>query len=288
VRLDLLTGELDRLFSVERLTHDDWSTPFAHAYGDDSGWRAVLEPRFRERWGGLAVRGDDEVEQAVTCVFPTDELIESLEPRTLLFSEHPLAYSDRGGFAAVDFSALRTRACSFYAVHVPLYQHPELAPSLLLAHGLGLDGVETFFPLDPALAGGIAAIGSSDLGVDGLAHRLRSFLGPATPVHVLTRTSASADRVAVVAGSGARADVLEAALARGCRTYVTGNAATSSAVVRVQERVRAFRELADREHVTLVDATHYGSERAPQLAMAEWFRHRGLPARFAEADAGFG
>jgi putative NIF3 family GTP cyclohydrolase 1 type 2 len=282
VRLDALIRALDELFRVDRVTRDDWSTPFAHAYGADTRWRATLEAGFCERWAGLAVRGDAEVEQAVTCVFPGDDVIAALEPRTLLFSEHPLDYSDRGGFAAVDLAAVRERGCSFYAVHLPLYQHPELAPSLLLAEGLGLDAIETFFPLDPGLPGGIAAVGGSDLGVDPLAERLRSLLGPRIPVHVLTRTAQAAGRVVVAAGSGARPDLLEAALERGCRTYVTGNAATSSVVARVQERVRAFRELADREHVTLVDATHYGTERPPQLAMVEWFRRRGLPARFAE------
>mgnify|MGYP003295229453 CR=1 FL=1 len=37
-------------------------------------------------------------------------------------------------------------------------------------------------------------------------------------------------------------------------------------------------ELADAEHVTLIDVTHYGSEQAPQLAMVDWFERRGLPA----------
>jgi hypothetical protein len=33
--------------------------------------------------------------------------------------------------------------------------------------------------------------------------------------------------------------------------------------------------------VALVDATHYGTEKLPQLAMVSWFRARGLPAAFA-------
>jgi putative NIF3 family GTP cyclohydrolase 1 type 2 len=275
-----LVRELDAWFAVDRVTHDDWSRAFGHAFADD-GWRAALEPGFRERWNGLAVAGGN-VERVVTCVFPGDELVAELEPGTLLFSEHPLDYTDRGGFAALDFGALRERGCSLYAVHAPLYQHPTLAPSQLLAEGLGLEAVERFHPLDPGLPGGIAAIGGSGLTIDGLADRIRAFLGAPIPVHVLTRTAAHAGRVAVVAGGGARCDLLAEALERGCTTYVTGNAATNSEVARVRERVRAFRELADAEHVSLIDATHYGSERPSQLAMLDWFRRRGLPARFAE------
>jgi hypothetical protein len=50
----------------------------------------------------------------------------------------------------------------------------------------------------------------------------------------------------------------------------------------VQTEVREFRALADRAHVSLIDATHYGTERPPQLKMVEWFEHRGLRARFVE------
>lgn len=231
------------------------------------------------------VRGAAEVDRAVTCVFPGDDLIAALEPRTLLFSEHPLDFADRSGFRPLSrssFETLAERGCSLYVVHAPLYQHPEIGPSRLLAEGLGLERPETYHPLDPGLPGGIAVVGQSSLTVERLADRLRGFLGRRIPVHVLTRTVEHAGTVAVVAGGGARVEILRASLERGCRTYVTGNAATNSDVPRVRDRVRAFRELADAEHVSLIDATHYGSERAPQIAMVDWFGSLGVPARFAE------
>jgi hypothetical protein len=69
-------------------------------------------------------------------------------------------------------------------------------------------------------------------------------------------------------------------LERGCRTFVTGNAATRCRLDFVQREVRAFRALAEEAEVALIDATHYGLEKPPQLAMAGWFRSRGLPAEF--------
>jgi putative NIF3 family GTP cyclohydrolase 1 type 2 len=285
VRLERIVAELDACFRVDLVSRDDWTTAFEHAYRDPAGWQARVEPGFAGRWNGLMVRGDAEVERAVTCVFPGDALIQGLEPHTLLFSEHPLDFADRTGFlplAPRSLELLRRRGCSLYVVHAPLYQHPELGPSRLLAAGLGLADVSLHEPLDPALPGGIVAIGQSPLTVDGLADRARTFLGADIPVHVLTRTDERAGTVAVVAGGGARAELLAAALAHGCTTYVTGNAATNSQVERVLRRARAFRELADAEHVTLIDVTHYGSERPPQLAMVERFERWGLPARFAE------
>jgi len=285
MQLDELVGALDAYFRTDLVSDDDWSRAFEHAYGPDDYWRGFVEPGYAGRWTGLMVRGDAVVERAVTCVFPGDDVIAALEPRTLLFSEHPLDFADRPGFlplARSSFDTLRQRGCSLYHVHAPLDQHAEIAPSLLLARGIGLERIETYYPIDPELPGGAAAVGVSSATVDGLADRIRAFLGDDIPVHVLTRTDERAGTVAVAAGGGADADVLRASLERGCTTYVTGNAATNCVVPRVRESVQAFRELADAEHVSLIDATHYGSERPPQHAMVKWFRRRGLPASFAE------
>ncbi len=177
---------------------------------------------------------------------------------------------------------MRERGISFFHAHAPIDQHPRLSPSRLLAEGIRLEGLDEYFPIDSNLPGGAAIIGQSTLTVDGLADSLRAFLGPDIPVHVLTRTQQQAGRVAVVAGGGASRDILEASLERGCQTYVTGNAATNCVLDFVQTEVREFRALADREHVTLIDATHYGMERPPQLEMVKWFERRGVPCRFVE------
>jgi hypothetical protein len=60
-----------------------------------------------------------------------------------------------------------------------------------------------------------------------LAARLREVLGEEVPVEVVTRPREEPGRVAVVAGGGADVDLLEQSLARGCRTYVTGNCAAA-------------------------------------------------------------
>jgi hypothetical protein len=42
----------------------------------------------------------------------------------------------------------------------------------------------------------------------------------------------------------------------------------------------AFREQAGEREVALVDRTHYGTEKPPQLAMVEWFQRFGMRAQF--------
>jgi len=284
MHLDELCGDLDAEFRVDLVSRDDWTGIFELVYPDPY-WRAFVEPAYPERWNGLMVRGGEEVDEVVTCVFPGDAVIEELEPRTLLFSEHPVDFADRPGFlplARSSFEALRAKGCSFYHVHAPLDQHPRFSPSRLLAQGIGLEDLEEYLPIDEGLPGGAAVSGTSELTLEGLVARIRDFLGDDIPVHVVLRGHEFAGRVAVVAGGGADVETLEAALARGCDTFVSGNAGTYCDVPFVQEVNRAFRRAAEAATISAIDATHYGTERPPQLAMLDWFRRRGLPARFAE------
>ncbi len=282
MRLDDLVIELDDYFRIPQVRDDDWSGIFAQVY-DEPYWREFVEPGYESRWNGLMVRGADDVQRAATCVFPGDEVVAGLEPATLLFSEHPLDFADEPGFqplARATFDLMRERGISFYNAHTPLDQHPEIAPSLLCARGVGLENLEDYFQIDSALPEGAAVIGDSVLTLEGIAEAFRDFLGPEIKVHVISRPRLEAGRVAVVAGGGAQAEILAASLERGCQTYVTGNAATNCRVPEVQEALRAFRRLAEEHDVALVDAMHYGMEKPPQLAMVGWLRERGLDAEF--------
>jgi putative NIF3 family GTP cyclohydrolase 1 type 2 len=282
MRLDEVVRELDAYFRVPDVRGDDWSALFAHVYPDPY-WREFAEPDYEGRWNGLLLRGGEEVDGVVTCVFPSDRIVGGLAPRTLLFSEHPIDFADEPGFlplARESFEALREHGCSLYHVHAPLDMHPEVSPSRLLAGGIGIEHLDEYFPIAEGIPGGAAVIGDSPLTVDGLAEATRTYLGPEIPVHVLTRPRPEAGRVAVVAGGGADRAILAASLERGCETYVTGNAATNCRLDVVQQGVRAFRELADEAGVALVDATHYGTEKPPQLRMVDWFERLGLAAEF--------
>jgi putative NIF3 family GTP cyclohydrolase 1 type 2 len=282
VKLEELVAGLDGYFRTPDVRDDDWSEAFAAVYPDPY-WREYVVPSWEGRWNGLSVRGAETIQRAATCVFPSDRVVASLAPATFLFSEHPLDFADEPGFLPLSletYETMRENGISFYNAHAPLDMHPEVSPSRLCAEGVGLEGLEEYFQICKGISGGAAVIGQSRLTVDGLADALRAYLGSEIKVHVLTRARGEAGRVAMVAGGGAMVEILEASLERGCQTYVTGNAATNCRLDWVQEQVRAFRERADAEGVTLVDAMHYGMEKPPQLAMVSWFEAHGLDAEF--------
>ncbi|HEX2050370.1 MAG TPA: Nif3-like dinuclear metal center hexameric protein [Actinomycetota bacterium] len=282
MRLDDLVRRLDDYFRVPDVRGDDWAPAFDACYPDPY-WRDHVEPGYEGRWDGLMVRGTPDVACVATCVFPSDRIVDTLAPETLLFSEHPLDFGDEPGFqplSRASFQALQEVCAGFYHVHAPLDMHPEVSPSRLCAHGMRVDVDDEYFPIAEGIPGGAAVIGDCDATLDELAARLHSYLGPEIPVEVVTRPRERASRVAVVAGGGAMLEPLEQSIERGCDTYVTGNAVTRCRLDFVRANVDAFNERAAEAGVAVIDGTHYGTEKPPQLAMVEWFRARGVPAEF--------
>jgi len=279
---DDLVSELDRYFWIADVRNDDWSDIFEALYPEPY-WRDFVEPGYEGRWNGLMVRGSDEIERVATCVFPTPEIMDGLDDGTFLFSEHPINDAPGDLFTGLPrdtFETMRTRGIGLYHAHAPLDHHPDVSPSRLLAGALGIEDFEEYFPIADGIPGGAAVIGDCDLTVDGIADCLRDVLGAEIPVRVLGGSGCEAGRVAVVAGGGAQVDILEESLARGCTSYVTGNAASPCPIPEVRAGIEAFKELAAEHRVAVVDGTHYGTEKLPQLAMVEWFSARGLEARF--------
>ena len=282
MRLDELVARLDEYFRIADVRGDDWAPGFEDCYPKPY-WREYVEPEYVNRWNGLMVSGAAEVERVATCVFPSDAIVGGLESGTFLFSEHPLDFAEFTGFhplARASFERMRARGISFYHAHAPLDMHPDVSPSRLIGTGLGLQKLEEYGPIADGIPGGACIIGESDASLDDLAVRLQELLGEEIPVEVVTRPREEAGRVAVVAGGGADVGLLEQSLARGCRTYVTGNAARQPEHAFFRQKFDAFRELAAEHDVALVDGTHYGTEKPPQLAMVTWFRRVGLEADF--------
>jgi len=276
MRRDALVERLDEYFGTRGVRDDEWADLFELVYPDPY-WREYAEPGYEGRWNGLLVRGADDVERVVTCVFPSDRVVGLLEPGTFLFSEHPIDYGDEPGFlplARETFARMRRDGISFYNVHAPIDHHPEVSPSRLCAAAMGVPVEDEFLPIAKGIGGGAAVIGSSDATVDELAARLGADLGPDVPVQVVRRRAGTdaAGRVAVVGGGGADREALAESLTRGCETFVTGGVFTRWAA--------EFMALAEERDIAVIDGTHYGTEVPPQRAMVGWFRGLGLEAEF--------
>jgi len=131
VKLAELVAELDGYFRIPDVRDDDWSKPFEQVY-QEPYWREYVVSGWEGRWNGLMAHGAEEVERAVTCVFPSDRILEDMPPATFVFTEHPLDFADEPGFLPLSratFEVMRERGISLYNAHAPLDMHPMVSPS---------------------------------------------------------------------------------------------------------------------------------------------------------------
>ena len=282
MQLSQLISELDKCFRVDDVRGDSWETLFAEAYGN-APWRDRLELRYLRTWNGLMIRGKDAVAEVVTCVFPSAAIIDSLAPGALLFTEHPIDLVNEL-FAVPDLdriSRVQRECAGIYQVHAPLDHHPEVSPSRLLARALRLTDTEEYFPVAEGIPGGALVVGNARTNLAALVSELRNALGPEVPVGLHSQWRVGAGRVAIAAGGGAQTEMLAASIEKGCQTYVTGNALSACPLAAVRREIDEFAALAARNKISVIDATHYGSEKLPQLEMLKWFAAAGVKARFA-------
>ena len=288
MKRDQLVAELDGYFHVADVQGDEWVTLFDLVY-DAPYWRDYVEAPWVKSFNGLMVRGADEVTQVATCVFPSDAILRRVPAGSFVFAEHPVDDAPGDVFAPwskATYQRLRADGVSVYTVHAPLDHHPDVSPSVLLGKAISLTATKSFLPMAKGLPGGGAVIGDSDLTVADMQRRLQAAIGPDVRVALgpgLSMDEANhraAGKVAIVAGGGASVELLEAALALGCTTYVTGNALSPCTIPYVKALHDAFRARAKAAGVAIIDGTHYGTEKLSQLAMVDWFKARGLEARF--------
>ena len=276
VRLDELVDELDRYFRIAEVENDDWSPAFEDVYAEPY-WRDYVEPGYEGKWNGLMVRGAGEVERVVTCVFPSDRIVGALEPGTLLFSEHPLDFADEPGFLPLSresFATLKDAGLRLLPRARAAGHAPRGVAVAALRRGRRAGGARGVLPdrrRDPGRRGDRrrqrALAGRAGRGVSRRTSGRRS---RCTCSHGrATRPAASPSSRA----AGPTSTSSQASIERGCRTYVTGNAATNCRLDWIQEKVRAFRELAD--------AGRGGADRRDAL------RH-GEAAAAGDGRAGFG
>lgn len=288
MKRDQLVSELDTYFRVHEVRGDEWMALFDVVY-EGPYWKDYVEPSWLSSFNGLMVRGANEVTRVATCVFPSDAILRRVPAGTFVFAEHPVDDAPGDVFAPwakATYERMRADGVSVYTVHAPLDHHPEVSPSVLLGRALGLKDTQAFLKMAEGMSGGAAVIGAGEGSVADVMERLKQAVGVDVPValglglSVDEARAREAGKVAVIAGGGASVEALEAALALGCTTYVTGNALSPCSIPYVRKIHDAFRARAKAAGVAIIDGTHYGTEKPAQLAMVDWFKQRGLDARF--------
>lgn len=242
----------------------------------------TLEVRLFRDYGpnGLQVEGRREVTRVVTGVSANLALIEAAVVRgaQLIVVHHGLIWG--GGLERVTgptarrLAALLGAGCSLAAYHLPLDKHPRLGNNAGLADALRLGDRRSTFGDVRGHALGLACELDRPLLRAAFLARVREVCRHATPT-ILAHGPETVSRVGIC--TGAASDLLEAAAAAGCDTFVSGELAERSA------------ELARELGVTLVGAGHHATEIYGPLRLAEELRATfgpaGLDAEFVDVPS---
>ena len=277
------TSEIVALLDTEFRVHDVGDRYLAkHALTDRS--RAHATEAFLSEKSGLMFDFSDTAGKAYCVVFTTPEVFDRLllvaDAPCLLFTHHPHDYNeDASGFGPFPGDYLdefERREIAVYAIHAPLDVGLNICVSKSLAQRLSLSDPVPFCEACGGHLGVMGSLAASDLAE--MAAHVRGSLG-IDSVDIFDY-GAQPGLVAVVAGGGDQAGILERAEDLGCATYITGTAVHRWE--RAGEGNEKFHALARRSGINVIGASHYHTEKCAVQDVAVWLEKNGLQAEFLE------
>lgn len=207
--------------------------------------RKIAPEQYQEEWdnSGYQVRIKNETEKVILCMDVTDKVIDhAVETGAkLIISHHPMIFTgikiiDEDSYLGKNIIKLIENKISVYSSHTSL-DVSDKGVNVALAEALGLPIVENFAMTDSTTIGYVL---ENNIG-DEIYERLNAlgaiFYGKKVPV----------ERIAIVGGSGM--SYFDEVVSRGLNMYITGD-------VKHHDGQRAYEE-----NISLVDLTHYGSEK---------------------------
>jgi dinuclear metal center YbgI/SA1388 family protein len=224
---------------------------------------------------GLQVEGGDEVRR---LAFAVDASLVGICAATsagadMLIVHHGLFWGKPLRIVGAHrrrVKALLDGGCSLYGVHLPLDRHPEVGNNAELARLLALEVASTLGEAFGAPVG-FLAMPRAALTFDELVDRFRSAIG--APLLVQPGGPASVRKIGII--SGGAAGEIDAAVAAGCDTYITGETSHSS-----------YHD-ATEQGINVIYGGHYATETVGLRALARHLDARfGLPWAFIEGPTG--
>lgn len=223
---------------------------------------------------GLQVEGCDEVNKIVCTVDAQAPCLEAALARgaDLLLVHHGIFWGGprciAGSFGRL-VRAYLTADLNLYAAHLALDAHPEVGNNAELARRLGLEVQQWFAPVNGVTLGVVGA--AHDTKLDYLVDRFERTVGPVKLVQA--HGPRIVHKVGIISGAGIRE--LEAAVALGCDTFLTG------------ETSHADYYGAQNLGVNVIYGGHYTTETVGVQALGEHLRERfGLQVEFIDLPTG--
>lgn len=281
MNLERLTEILDAEFSVTKCQEDivGWSVTSEN--------KPLLNPAFLEKQSGLFLKSSVTVEKVYTAVFITDYIVEKISRQkgnNLIFTHHHFNYhEDHRGLvptSASTLNKLKQNLTSIFVAHGPLDHHKKYGTSISLAKLISLEVDHMFFDYFGEPVALVAHVEKTPF--DSFAENVRQRLG--RPVLTLENNNGFVEKIAIAAGGGDMADILQEAKDLGADTYLTGTIEHRWDHPLIRENNTKFHELNKHLKLNLIDGTHFGTERPAMISVVEYFKDIEIDTEYCEDE----
>jgi len=272
-----LYQQLEKDFVKPGLT-DDWFQ-YMSSVAD------FLTDNFKKRSMGLVCDFNVEIKRVFTAVFPSEKVMQEIlnnnEKNALLFVHHPSIWDIRNApdiFYQMDRKLLekfKERKISIFNLHIPLDNYNEYSPSVSLAKALGVAIEKPFanYFESGALCGVFA--NTKIATVPALKKKFESVLGHESRLYQYGDKKIKGGIVAIAAGGANIRNIIEEVKKEGVNTFITGISAKNTHSLKAHK-------FAKKNKINILGGTHYSTEKFACMAMCDYFKNFGLPAKFIE------
>lgn len=272
--LDSLVRSLDDLFDIQRVEKDPAFSQFVPLAYEMSGldWQSYFESDFNQRFNGLMMRGDSEVETVFLSTFPSVEVLDRLladgRRGDLLFLHHPVDmwFGDPRRevpttpcvpIAEGHLDAIQEAGLSIYTCHIPMDLNWKVGTTAALVEAVGGRVVDHFMEGGYGPYGAICEI--APISTEALTQKLIEVHG-IPYVDSFGPSHDKLERIAIVAGVGARVDYFTEAEHKGAQAYVSGEVRNH-----IQNEYGSMLDAQIREYMlqctmSMIGTSHAGSE----------------------------
>jgi putative NIF3 family GTP cyclohydrolase 1 type 2 len=244
-----------------------------------------LSDNFKKRSMGLVCDFAEKVDRVYSAVFPSKEVMQRILDENvqdaMLFVHHPSIWDIRKApevFQQMDRDLLqkfKDRRISIYNLHVPLDNFSEYSTSSTLAEALGINPEKSFAPYFGSMCG---VFGKTDIAtVQDLRKRFQKAVGHEVSLYNYGENEIKDRTVAVIAGGGNDADMLEEIAKAGVNTFVTG-------ITVKNDHSKKEHDFAEKHRINVLGGTHYSTERFACEKMCKYFEKLGLPCEFISGE----
>lgn len=288
VNLTLLATELDAFFHVNELAPDPTFSQLLPQVYDEVGfdWRRSFEPEFVNRFNGLMLRGADEVHTVFCAVLPTPQVLRDFlaraRPGDLFFTHHPLDFEmgdphgqpGRGPLPieAELLDALKARQLSFYSCHAPLDDNRQVGTTVAIEQALGAAFERRFYASHQMHFGSIGTLRA--ISTYALMEKLKRIFD-VPYVDLVGVAHDRIERIAVVAGSADKVEVMQEAEALGAQALISGEVRSHRGDEYGRAKFKRVMEYLPKTSMSLIGVSHAASEHlVMETQMAPWLTGR--------------